>query len=74
MLLLHFQIKVEPYWNVNALKLSLRDITALIKVEPYWNVNYVPYLTTKYIQRIKVEPYWNVNAEEKMRNCCYAFD
>ena len=32
-------IKVEPYWNVNALYTQKQHCARNIKVEPYWNVN-----------------------------------
>ena len=32
-------IKVEPYWNVNAILVIGGIVWCCIKVEPYWNVN-----------------------------------
>ena len=32
-------IKVEPYWNVNQVKVGQYTDFTQIKVEPYWNVN-----------------------------------
>ena len=37
--ILVLKIKVEPYWNVNFLSITIRLFLFLIKVEPYWNVN-----------------------------------
>ena len=37
-----YQIKVEPYWNVNIIEVKSNLNYTNIKVEPYWNVN-VPY-------------------------------
>ena len=56
-----YNIKVEPYWNVNILFFNCYIVIPFIKVEPYWNVNLL--LITSDIKSfvIKVEPYWNVN-------------
>ena len=40
-----FDIKVEPYWNVNLLIHALDNHTLAIKVEPYWNVNFSMHLS-----------------------------
>ena len=34
-----YQIKVEPYWNVNITHFNPSILVISIKVEPYWNVN-----------------------------------
>ena len=34
-----YQIKVEPYWNVNITHFNPSILGISIKVEPYWNVN-----------------------------------
>ena len=34
-----YQLKVEPYWNVNITHFNPSILGISIKVEPYWNVN-----------------------------------
>ena len=53
-------IKVEPYWNVKFLFLTLHLPTSFIKVEPYWNVKVLTFFNSSCTFPIKVEPYWNV--------------
>ena len=36
-----YQIKVEPYWNVNITHFNPSILGISIKVEPYWNVNII---------------------------------
>ena len=33
------EIKIEPYWNVNAFEPFIPALACNIKIEPYWNVN-----------------------------------
>ena len=56
-----YQIKVEPYWNVNITHFNPSILGISIKVEPYWNVNYIHRRSNNDRAIIKVEPYWNVN-------------
>ena len=58
-----YQIKVEPYWNVNITHFNPSILGISIKVEPYWNVNYIHRRSNNDRAIIKVEPYWNVNKE-----------
>ena len=55
-------IKVEPYWNVKFLFLTLHLPTSFIKVEPYWNVKQIINKLKSLKLPIKVEPYWNVKS------------
>ena len=58
-----YQIKVEPYWNVNITHFNPSILGISIKVEPYWNVNQLINQKEGGNVAIKVEPYWNVNTE-----------
>ena len=57
------KILVEPYWNLNLLKLAFFGRIGVILVEPYWNLNSQVDIVNEVYSKILVEPYWNLNTK-----------
>ena len=62
-------IKIETYWNVNALGAGAIASAAGIKIETYWNVNDFIQIVNSFLYFIKIETYWNVNTFLNLTLC-----